>query len=209
MEPLAWFKPFVKTEQPFEITTRSARLQGILIDDGGHMVTEYGFVISDKIYGLDNQLDAIRIVPDRLSDGFPQLWKISRPNHKYFYCAFATNAVGTSYGSVESFKTLSILSGPDRIDAQPGADPNWWTSEWFGSFMPRIIGDGSCMEGIGWVFAYGQPDRAVWLWHTSWLRGPIPRRSHFSSAPSQADGYSSTAVHATSFYYTIILPTAG
>ena len=66
VEPLR-FKPFVKTEQPFEITTRSARLQGILIDDGNATITEYGFVISDKIYGLDNQLDAM-VSAEQLSD---------------------------------------------------------------------------------------------------------------------------------------------
>ena len=75
VEPLR-FKPFVKTEPPIEITTRSARLQGILIDDGNATITEYGFVISDKIYGLNNQLDAIRIVWIAIRWISRKLWKI-------------------------------------------------------------------------------------------------------------------------------------
>ena len=87
-------------------------------------------------------------------------------NHKYFYCAFATNVVGTSYGSVESFKTLSIQSGPDWIDARPGTDKNWWTSEWFGSFYAPDNRGWLMHAHLGWLFAYGQPNRAVWLWQS-------------------------------------------
>ena len=97
-------------------------------------------------------------------------------NHKYFYCAFATNVVGTSYGSVESFKTLNIQSGPDWIDARPGADPNWWTSEWFGSFYAPDNRGWIMHQELGWVFAYGQPDRAVWLWHAGLGLGVDPSR---------------------------------
>ena len=109
----------------------------------------------------------IRIVLDSSPMDFQKVVENLEANHKYFYRAFATNAVGTSYGSVESFKTLREERGPDWIDAQPGADQNWWTSEWFGNFYAPDHRGWIMHEELGWVFVYGQPDRAVWLWHTS------------------------------------------
>ena len=82
---------------------------------------------------------------------------------KYYFRAFATNAEGTSLGSVESFTTLAGSPAPSWINAQPGTANNWWTSPWFGNFYLNANG-WTRHEKLGWVFPMESPTAGLWLW---------------------------------------------
>ena len=109
-----------------------------------------------------------KLITENNSSEFEQQIRDLESNEKYFYRSYATNAVGTSYGSVESFKTLrkEEITGPEWIDAQPAKENNWWISPWFGSFYAPDNRGWLMHAELGWLFAYGQPNRAVWLWQS-------------------------------------------
>ena len=138
----------------------------MLIDDGNSSITERGFQLSDRPFKRYASEGATQIVSEDSSNAFQFLAEDLQPNHKYFFRPYATNAVGTSYGSVESFKTLRNEQkvGPSWINAQPAEENNWWISPWFGTFYAPDNRGWLMHTDLGWLFAYGQPEHADWLW---------------------------------------------
>ena len=161
------FRPILKTREAHKITLNSATLRAMLIDDGNSSITERGFQLSDRPFKRYASEGATQIVSEDSSNAFQFLAEDLQPNHKYFFRPYATNAVGTSYGSVESFKTLRNEQkvGPSWINAQPAKQNNWWITPWFGTFYAPDNRGWIMHRDLGWLFALKQPERAVWLWN--------------------------------------------
>lgn len=102
-------KPEIETKVVTNITKNSALSGGSIIMDGGSNIVECGvcFNTSNNPTILDS-----RTSDDIIESGFESEIKNLIPNTTYYYCAYATNDVGTSYGEVLSFKTLAEPTSP-------------------------------------------------------------------------------------------------
>ncbi|MDP6207179.1 MAG: cadherin repeat domain-containing protein, partial [Roseibacillus sp.] len=156
------FRPVVETREPNQVSGTSANLRGSLVDNGGSAITERGFLISNKQNPKPGRQNVHRLADVNGSKNFRTLATGLNPGKKYFYRAYATNAKGTSLGSVESFTTPAGPPAPSWINAQPGAAANWWTSRWFGNFYLNANG-WTRHEKLGWVFPVESPSAGLWL----------------------------------------------
>lgn len=115
--------PAVTTDQVFDITQTSAKLQGTLTNNGGAPDTEKGFCW--------NTVGNPNINDNRISCGtgtgtYLASMNNLTPGTKYYVKAYATNSTGTGYGIVKSFTTPSSGSTPPTgaIDALYSVGPN-------------------------------------------------------------------------------------
>ncbi|MBT3636362.1 MAG: cadherin repeat domain-containing protein, partial [Opitutae bacterium] len=157
------FQPITETMEATAVTGSSANIQGSVIDDGGMPVISYGFLISTKPR-LDNDLNGTSLLlAVGESTNFSALATNLQAGKKYFYRTYASNAEGTSYGSVESFSTTSESPKPSWIDASQGSAAGWWSSPWLGNFFVSPNGWAMHQE-LGWVFPVESPTEGLWLW---------------------------------------------
>lgn len=90
----------VETKSATDITTKSATLNGTVLDRGSSNITECGFYYgtNEKTTNkkkLENSMDELKLNLTELAEGTT-----------YYYKAYATNSKGTSYGEVLNFTTL-------------------------------------------------------------------------------------------------------
>jgi hypothetical protein len=152
----------VETGEAKKVQKDSATLRGSLIDNGGARITERGFLLSAKPNPKPGRKNVTRFDSNGSKNFQAQATEL-KPGKKYYYRAFATNALGTALGSVENFTTLAGPPSPSWINAQPGAAANWWTSRWFGNFYLNANG-WARHEQLGWVFPMESPTAGLWLW---------------------------------------------
>jgi len=95
-------EPVVKTGTASQVTKNSAVVSGEVTNDGGHAVTEKGFFFSFNNSPTDQ---SNKIIGGQGTGAFTcNLWSL-KENTPYYYMAYATNSLGTAYGSVKSFTT--------------------------------------------------------------------------------------------------------
>ena len=160
--PVELFRPVVETRPVENVSGDSATLSGTVVDDGGSHVTERGFLLSAKPTPQPGGQNIQRLDDANGSKNFQAVANGLKPGKKYFFRAFATNAEGTSLGSVESFTTTAGPPAPSWINAQPGGAANWWSSDWFGNFYLNANG-WARHEKLGWVFPMESPSAGLWL----------------------------------------------
>ena len=90
----------VETKSATDITTKSATLNGTVLDRGSSNITEYGFYYgtnenTTNKKKLENSMDELKLNLTELAE-----------STTYYYKAYATNSKGTSYGEVLNFTTL-------------------------------------------------------------------------------------------------------
>ena len=90
----------VETKSATDITTKSATLNGTVLDRGSSNITEYGFYYgtnenTTNKKKLENSMDELKLNLTELAEGTT-----------YYYKAYATNSKGTAYGEVLNFTTL-------------------------------------------------------------------------------------------------------
>ncbi len=152
---IATYPPTVTTIVASEITTMGATISGNVTSDGGFAVTERGF-----IYGT-NANDLTQTVTSGSGTGdFNKTITGLTASTTYYYKAYATNAVGTSYGEVRSFTTLvstGTLSGHDWVDLGLPSGTRWATCN-VGASSPTAYGD---------YFAWGETtSKTTYDWST-------------------------------------------
>ncbi len=96
--------PTVATYSASDISGNSATLNGYIDSIGGYSITQYGFY-----YGTTSSCTSQAIVGYSADAGNSFTLDLSSLSEytMYYYKAYATNAAGTSYGSVYSFTTDS------------------------------------------------------------------------------------------------------
>ena len=167
-----YFRPLVRTGEASAITSSSVTFSGIIIDDGNRTISEHGILLSTHpLPQLGHP--RTKILPiDQNSSGFKITANQLKADTNYFYRAYAINAEGLSVGSIKSFSTKELHTGPGWIDAQPIPDTeNWWSNPWLGNFYIAENNGWIMHENLGWMFVLGQPDRSIWLWkeEMGWL----------------------------------------
>lgn len=94
----------ISTDAASSITRTSANIAGTISGDGGANVTERGFFWSTSV---NPAISGQKIVIGNGTGNFSKSITDLTPNMTYYYCAFATNSVGTVYGNEVHFTTLA------------------------------------------------------------------------------------------------------
>jgi len=103
VRPVCASAPIVNTNVATNITLDGATLNGNIISDGGATVTDRGF-----LYGT-SESDLTQTVQSGNGTGrFTANLTDLTSGATYYYKAYATNSIGTAYGEVVSFTTLSV-----------------------------------------------------------------------------------------------------
>ena len=85
---------------------------GILIDDGNRTISEHGILLSTHPLP-PTWTSGTNVLPiDENSSGFEITANQLKADTNYFYRAYAINAVGLSVGSIKSFSTKELHTGP-------------------------------------------------------------------------------------------------
>lgn len=100
-DPPVIVAPEVRTFSYRNLTSSSVTLYGSVYYNGGEPAT-CGFV-----YGVDEQNMTDSVVADSYAGGYSCEVSGLQPFTKYYYKAFASNSVATTYGAVGSFKTAT------------------------------------------------------------------------------------------------------
>ena len=111
--------PSISTSVITSIATSSATGGGTVTSDGGSTITERGIIYSTASSLSINNGSVVKATTAG-SGSFTVSITGLLPNTRYYYTAYATNVVGTSYGTVLNFTTLAsgaaiITSSPSQI----------------------------------------------------------------------------------------------
>ncbi len=102
-------RPTTSTTAASNITSTTATLNGNITSDGGAIITARGFVYAisntDLIIGTTGVTD---VVVSGTTGTFSEQITSLTAGTEYFYAAYATNSVDTTYGEVQSFTTLAV-----------------------------------------------------------------------------------------------------
>ena len=107
--PTAATAPTVRTAQATTITETSARLSGSVTADGGSPLISKGFYWST---GSNPTEGGTRVVSPSTGDNFVYELTGLTAATTYYFCAYAENEVGISYGEAVSFVTSDATSIP-------------------------------------------------------------------------------------------------
>ncbi len=100
----SYLAPAVTTLAASGITVASATLNGTVVSNGGAEITERGFVYSaSPLFGTYST-----ITSNSETDSFSADIYELESSTTYYYKAYATNSVGTTYGEILNFTTLAI-----------------------------------------------------------------------------------------------------
>ena len=102
-------KPTVSTAAASAITSTTATLNGNITSDGGAIITARGFVYAisntDLIIGTTG---VANVVVSGTTGTFSEQITSLTAGTTYYYRAYATNSVNTTYGGEQSFTTLAV-----------------------------------------------------------------------------------------------------
>jgi hypothetical protein len=161
------FVPIVRTYHHEEESNGVYWFGGQVLADGGSPVLEAGVLVSRSIFFED----AIRL-PGEMDPENNQFLVITDDLEKgtrYYYRAYARNAVGENVGSIKKLVT-GEHPGAWWSD-MPEVGVGWRASDWFGEFRKFEQTDWIYHAKLGWVFVVPDEERGLWLWHRElgWL----------------------------------------
>ena len=117
--------PTASTTAASDITSSTATLNGNITSDGGATITARGFVYAISNADLTIGIAGVTDVTVSGTTGvFTENITSLTAGTKYYYRAYATNSVDTSYGGEQSFTTVAVLSIEDFELAGISISPN-------------------------------------------------------------------------------------
>lgn len=96
--------PIIVTNDAENIGMNKVTLSGNILDNGGIVITSYGFLWGESMSDLNNRESFEGEVIGKISKNIEGLHSVK----KYFYKIYATNEKGTSYGDIVEFTTKSV-----------------------------------------------------------------------------------------------------
>lgn len=130
--------PTVVTDEATNIMTTRATLSGNVIYDGGETVSIRGFLYGTSINGITEEIQSGNGIGN-----YTAVITNLTPNTTYYFKAYATNILGTSYGDVMSFTTdgtTGTLDGHDWVDLGLPSGTRWATCN-VGATSPEEYGN--------------------------------------------------------------------
>ena len=117
--------PTASTTAASDITSTTATLNGNITSDGGAEITARGFVYAISNTDLTiGATDVTDVTVSGTTGVFEKEITGLTAGTKYYYRAYATNSVDTTYGEVQSFTTTDILSSEDFELSEVSILPN-------------------------------------------------------------------------------------
>jgi hypothetical protein len=133
--------PTVTNTIASSVVTTSATLGGNVTADGSATVTERGIIYSLSSVNTNPQILGTGVTKVAYSTGgtgsFSQPVSSLSQGTSYHYNAYATNTVGTSYGTVSSFTTQNTVSSIVRVSSTP---TNATSVQWTVTFAASLTG---------------------------------------------------------------------
>ena len=132
------YPPTVSTANANVISAAVCNISGNITSDGGLTVTSRGFVYGTNVNDLTQTVTSGSGTGD-----FNKTITGLTASTTYYYKAYATNAVGTSYGEVMSFTTLvstGTQNGHDWVDLCLPSGTRWATCN-VGASTPTAYGN--------------------------------------------------------------------
>lgn len=148
--------PSVITERAEYADADSAVIKGIVVSDGGATVTESGFLFGPS----PEQLRKIKVNDSNQEILIHRLTNLVR-NTKYYYRAYAANAVGTAYGELQSFQTARFLVITHQV-----TNIGLYSATFSGNVF-RAPGDDTSVTGCGFRYGTGTDSDKYELAETS------------------------------------------
>ncbi len=122
---LAAVAPTASTAAASAITSTTATLNGNITSDGGAAITARGFVYATSNANLTIGVTGVTdVVVGGTTGVFEKDITGLTAGTKYYYRAYATNSVGTTYGGEQSFTTEAVLSIEDFEQSAVAISPN-------------------------------------------------------------------------------------
>ena len=128
----------VVTNEATNIMTTRATLSGNVINDGGETVSIRGFLYGTSTNGITEEIQSGNGIGN-----YTAVITNLTPNTTYYFKAYATNILGTSYGDVMSFTTdgtTGTLDGHDWVDLGLPSGTRWATCN-VGATSPEEYGN--------------------------------------------------------------------
>ena len=135
--------PSVTTNAATSVQATTATLNGNVTSDGGATITERGF------YCDTNASPSTKYTVAGTTGAYTKGMTTLSSGTKYYFKAFATNSVGTSYGSILNFTTKP--AAPTGVSATDGAHTDKVTITWTkstGATGYQVYRNGA---GLGWL----------------------------------------------------------
>jgi hypothetical protein len=168
------YAPIVRTLSPAVDGNGTIILGGTVLTDGGSPVLEVGVLTSDNL----RFEDAVSLAATQSANFSVQASSLL-PGARYYVRAFATNAEGTTLGTIKRFYTQEAASTPEPWwhDTKESAG-GWRNSDWLGDFIPYDNG-WLYHADLGWVYAIDDGASGLWVWkkNLGWLwtaKGAFP-----------------------------------
>ena len=114
-------QPEVQTVGVSDITSSSAKLNAVIINDGNDRIASSGFYYSTD-QGMNNK-QTVQNSGYGSSESFSAYLSNLQASTTYYYQAFAINGKGTGIGEVMSFTTSAATSGGSSGGSQGGGTP--------------------------------------------------------------------------------------
>lgn len=211
---LAPTAPTVVTGVATNITSQGATLNGNVTSDGGANVTARGFV-----YGT-NQNNLTQNVSCGTGTGSMNYNLTLSVGGTYYYKAYATNSIGTTYGEVKTFD-MTYINGHEYVDLGLPSGNLWATCN-VGASSPTDVGGTYYYTTVTWGGGWTMPTRADFqelIGTCSYVRttesgqlgyrftGPNGRSIFMPCTDSYSDGYYwSSTTSSSGYYYYLYLP---
>jgi VCBS repeat-containing protein len=161
--------PFVRTLETIESTNQEVYLHGQTDTGLGLPLFSYGFQLSQSSLLSNFSLwNGTTLTESNFSSVL--LLAGLQPDSRYFFRAFASNAEGTTYGTIQSFIIPPLTTTGPWWESVPKIAGGWHTSSWFASFLPYANG-WLYHADLGWLYSHSGPTADLWLWSAEhgWL----------------------------------------
>ena len=158
---------------PIEHKNSRVTARGELLSYGNENPFRVGFYISENSVVLEDDPTSRVMDGERNGDKFLAHLDRLKPGKTYYVRAFAENSAGLQYGSVRRIKMQVGYAIPfDGVSA----GGNWYTSDWFGTFMLTEF-KWLYHQNLGWLYHGPVKTEGIWFWSESlgwvWTRSDV------------------------------------
>jgi hypothetical protein len=144
-------------------------IEARILTEGSSPVLEVGIFLSQSIHG-ENLIWAPAQLDEETLEFSVSVADLE-PGSRYYYRAYARNAVGENVGSLRKLVTRENVSSWAWWRDMPEVGSGWRVSDWFGEFRKFEQTDWIFHSELGWVFVVPDDERGLWLWNRElgWL----------------------------------------